>query len=399
MPDKTVAIFGGGPSGLIAAERLSALGFAVTLYEQMPTVGRKFLLAGKSGLNLTHSEEFARFAMRYGASAERIKPALQAFGAHELRAWADALGAQTFVGSSGRVFPKAMKASPLLRAWLQRLEAQGVRILTRHKWIGFDGNRLTVDTPHGIELVDCDAALFAFGGASLPKLGSNGAWVEYFRDRNIRIAPLKPANCGFDVDWSPYLTEHFAGSPVKSVTIKSGAGTTQGEFVITRNGVEGSLIYAHSAWLRDELEAQGRADLVLDLAPGKTVERLAHDLARQNSKLSSSNLLRKGAGLTGVKAALVLEFIREKEPNRLAQNIKSLAVPLRRPRPIEEAISTAGGIGWDEINAQYMLKKMPGLFVSGEMIDWEAPTGGYLLTACFAMGLAAASGIADWLRN
>ena len=399
MRERVISIFGGGPAGLFAAERLSALGHSVTVYEQMPTVGRKFLLAGKSGLNITHSEEFAQFAQRYGASYNRLLPALQLFTPQNLRDWADALGGETFVGSSGRVFPKAMKASPLLRAWIRRLEAQGVKILTRHKWIGFEGGKPLVQTPNGVEAVICDAALFAFGGASWPKLGSNGAWSEIFAKQGIQIAPMRPANCGFDVNWSEIFAERFAGEPVKSVTIASKAGITQGEFVITRGGVEGSLVYAHSAALRDELEQRGQANLVLDLAPARTTERLTHDLSRQDKKLSISNILRKGAGLTGVKAALVLEFQREKDPAKLAQTIKALEIPLVRPRPIEEAISSAGGIEWNELDEHYMLTKLPAMFVAGEMIDWEAPTGGYLLTACFAMGLAAANGIDNWLQN
>lgn len=399
MRKRMIAIFGGGPAGLFAAEHLSGLGHSVSVYEQMPTVGRKFLLAGKSGLNITHSEDFTHFSQRYGASNERLLPALQQFTPQDLRVWADALGAETFVGSSGRVFPKAMKASPLLRAWMRRLQAQGVTIYTRHKWIGFEANQPVVETPDGVEPVTCHAALFAFGGASWPKLGSNGAWVKLFAAQGIDIAPLRSANCGFDVQWSDFFAERFAGEPVKSVTIKSQAGVSQGEFVITRGGVEGSLIYAHAAALRDELEREGNASLVLDLAPGRTLERLTLDLSRQDKKLSISNILRKGAGLTGVKAALVLEFMREKDPITLAQTIKSLKVPLLRPRPIEEAISSAGGIKWNEIDEHYMLVKRPGMFVAGEMIDWEAPTGGYLLTACFAIAKASANGIHNWLEG
>jgi len=393
-----IAVFGGGPSGLIAAEKLSALGYAVTVYEQMPTVGRKFLLAGKSGLNITHAEDFAVFATRFGAANARLLPMLQKFGPQQLRDWADGLGAETFVGSSDRVFPKAMKASPLLRAWGRRLEAQGVRVLTRHRWVGFEGNRPVVETAKGRETVECDAALFAFGGGSWPKLGSNGAWMPHFAEKGITIAPLRSANCGFDVAWSEHLVSRFAGEPVKSVTITSVAGTTQGEFVVTKTGVEGGLVYAHAAALRDALEADGRADLVLDLAPGRSVERLKADLERQDSKLSFGNLLRKGAGLTGVKAALVAEYLRDKNPDKLAHAIKALRVPLLRTRPIDEVISSAGGIVWDEIDQNQMLQKMPGLFVAGEMVDWEAPTGGYLLTACFAMGVAAAEGIDGWLQ-
>ncbi|MCL7998169.1 TIGR03862 family flavoprotein [Brucella sp. 21LCYQ03] len=399
MRKRVIAIFGGGPAGLFAAEHLSKLGHSVTVYEQMPTVGRKFLLAGKSGLNITHSEDFAQFAQRYGASNERLRSALEQFTPQNLRDWADALGAETFVGSSGRVFPKAMKASPLLRAWIKRLEAQGVKILTRHKWAGFENEKPVIETPTGTEAISCDAALFAFGGASWPKLGSNGAWVEPFAEQGILSVPMRPANCGFDVNWSVFFAERFAGEPIKSVTITSEAGITQGEFVITRGGVEGSLVYAHSSALRDALQRDGHANLILDLAPGRTLERLTHDLSRQDKKLSISNLLRKGAGLAGVKAALVLEFEREKDPAKLAQSIKALAIPLVRPRPIEEAISSAGGIEWSEINEHYMLTKLPGTFVAGEMIDWEAPTGGYLLTACFATGLAAANGIDNWLTK
>ncbi len=398
MRSGRIAVFGGGPSGLIAAEKLSALGYSVTVYEQMPTVGRKFLLAGKSGLNITHAEDFSVFRTRFGAANARLLPMLQKFGPQDLRNWADALGAETFVGSSDRVFPKAMKASPLLRAWGRRLETQGVHVLTRHRWVGFDGTMPIVETTNGRQTVECDAALFAFGGASWPKLGSNGAWVPPLTERGITIAPLRSANCGFDVAWSEHLTSRFAGDPVKSVTITSTAGTTQGEFVITKTGVEGSLVYAHAAALRDALAADGQADLVLDLAPGRSVERLKADLARQDSKLSFGNLLRKGAGLTGVKAALVAEYLRDKSPDKLAHAIKALHIPLLRTRPVEEVISSAGGIVWDEIDQNQMLRKLPGVFVAGEMVDWEAPTGGYLLTACFAMGVAAAEGIDDWLQ-
>ncbi|MBB5701900.1 hypothetical protein FHS76_001762 [Ochrobactrum daejeonense] len=398
MSDGNVAILGGGPSGLMAAERLSARGYRVTVYEQMPTVGRKFLLAGKSGLNITHSEDFSILANRFGASSERLLPALKVFGPQTLRDWADELGAETFVGSSGRVFPKAMKASPLLRAWGRRLEKQGVRILTRHRWVGFEGNDLRIESLDGVQTVACDAALFAFGGGSWPKLGSNGVWIDEFWRKSIDTAPFRPANCGFDVAWSDFFVERFAGEPVKSVIASSDAGAIQGEFVISRNGIEGSLVYAHSAALRDALEKKGNARLMLDLAPGRTLERLEADFARQGAKLSFGNLLRKGAGLTGVKAALVMEFIHDRNAKKLAAGIKSLPVPVVRPRPLEEAISSAGGIRWHEVDGGYMLSKLPGAFVAGEMIDWEAPTGGYLLTACFAMGQAAAEGIHAWIE-
>ncbi len=394
-----VAVFGGGPAGLAAAERLSALGHVVTVYEQMPTVARKFLLAGKSGLNLTHAEDFAAFAGRYGEARERLLPALENFGPSALRDWADSLGAETFVGSSGRVFPKAMKASPLLRAWLRRLEGQGVRILTRHRWAGFDGGGHRVETPDGPVRVECDAALFAFGGASWPRLGANAAWIADFRAQNVEIDAFSPSNCGFDMALTGRFYDRYAGEPVKSVSLTSAAGTTQGEFVITRTGVEGGLIYAHSAALRDALKHDGEAFLTLDLAPGRSEERLARDLSRQDSKASFSTLLRKGVGLSPVKAALVGELFRERDPNGLAQAIKALKIPVLRPRPIEEAISSAGGIAWSGIDPHFMLKTLPGVFVAGEMVDWDAPTGGYLLTACFAMGRAAADGADHWLRR
>lgn len=398
MGKRVVAIFGGGPAGLMAAERLGELGHSVTLYEQMPTVGRKLLLAGKSGLNLTHSEPFENFVSRYGKSAPHLRNSLREFSATELRAWADQLGAETFVGSSGRVFPKVMKASPLLRAWKARLESLGVKILTRHRWAGFDEDMPLVETAEGVTAIQCDAALFAFGGASWPRLGSDAHWVDAFRQKGIEIAPFRSSNCGFDVAWSEHFSGRFVGEPVKSVALTSELGTSQGEFVITKTGIEGGLIYAHSACLRDQLDQHGKAELVLDLAPGRTKSQLITAFAKQDQKLSFSNFLRKGAGLTGIKAALIAEFYRGKDVERLASLIKELRIPLLRPRPIEEAISSAGGICWSQINGNYMLCQLPGMFVAGEMIDWEAPTGGYLLTACFATGRAAAEGIHQWLE-
>lgn len=396
MQRKTIAIIGGGPAGLMAAEVVSAAGHDVTVYDAMPTVSRKFLLAGKSGLNITHSEDYARFVTRFGAASEHLRPALDGFTPEDVQAWAAELGTETFTGSSGRVFPKAMKASPLLRAWLRRLEAQGVTILTRHRWTGFTGNAFTFETPAGIKTVECDAALLALGGASWPKLGSDGAWASWLADKGVEIDVLRPANCGFDVDWDDGFKERFAGVPVKSVTATSGAGTFSGEFVITQDGIEGSLVYAHAASLRDQLQEQGSASLVLDLAPGRSAEKLARDLARQDSKASFANRVRKGAGIEGVKIALLRKFADAadlSDPQRLARLIKALPLVVVRPRPITEAISSAGGIRWSAIDDTYMLKALPGVFVAGEMLDWEAPTGGYLLTACFATGRAAAHGI------
>lgn len=402
MQGKTIAIIGGGPAGLMAAEVLSAGGCDVTVFEAMPTFGRKFLLAGKSGLNITHSEEYDTFRTRFGSATARLRPALDEFPPQDIRNWAQGLGTETFVGSSGRVFPRVMKASPLLRSWLRRLEHQGVRLMPRHRWIGFEKDGYTFDTAAGLLLVRADACLLALGGASWPRLGSDAAWVPWLEARDIQINPFRPANCGFDVAWSDAFRERFAGAPVKSVTATSDTGTIQGEFVISRHGIEGSLVYAHAAALRDQLELTGEAAFVVDLAPGRTEARLARDLARQDRKASFANRLRKATGLDGVKAALLRECV----PNAslldaasIASRIKALPIPLLRPRPIEEAISSAGGIAWSAIDETFMLKQLPGVFAAGEMIDWEAPTGGYLLTACLATGRAAARGIEEWLAG
>lgn len=399
---KSVAIIGGGPAGLMAAEHLAGKGHRVTVYDAMPTVGRKFLLAGKSGLNITHAEDYARFVTRYGAANDRLRPVLDLMTPDAIRVWATDLGTETFVGSSGRVFPKVMKASPLLRAWLKRLEGMGVTILTRHRWTDFDGDALLFETPEGQKRVVADATLLALGGASWPKLGSDAAWVPLLEAEGIDIALLRPANCGFDCDFSESFDTRFSGQPVKSVKATSAAGTTQGEFVISKGGIEGSLIYAHSAALRDDLDRDGQAALILDLAPGRTVERLATDLARQDRKSSFSTRLKKAANLDGVKIALLREVhpeANQRDASSLANLIKGLPLPIKRPRPIAEAISTAGGVALDAIDGDFMLKKRPGTFIAGEMLDWEAPTGGYLLTACFATGIAAADGIDRWLQT
>ncbi|NVD42159.1 TIGR03862 family flavoprotein [Ensifer sp. HO-A22] len=400
MKRSEIAIIGGGPSGLMAAEILSLQNHSVTVYDSMPTVARKFLLAGKSGLNITHSEDFERFSGRFGISSVPLRTALDAFTPQDVRAWAEDLGTETFVGSSGRVFPKAMKASPLLRAWIKRLEAQGVRILTRHRWTGFGGQALTFETPDGPKIVHTDATLLALGGASYPRLGSDAGWLSALTGKGIDIADFRPANCGFDVGWSDQFRERFAGEALKSVTATSKAGTIPGEFVISRHGIEGSLIYAHAAELRDQLQVEGAAALTIDLAPGRSHDRLAKDLARQYGKASFSTRLRKGAGIEGVKSALLREIApaaSHADPKALADLIKALPIIVLRPRPIAEAISSAGGVRWSAVDEGYMLKALPGVFVAGEMIDWEAPTGGYLLTACFATGRAAARGIDGWL--
>lgn len=402
MEKKTIAIIGGGPAGLSAAEVLSKGGHAVSVYDAMPTFARKFLLAGKSGLNITHSEEYERFVTRFGDANLRLRPALDAFTPADIRAWTSGLATETFVGSSGRVFPNVMKASPLLRAWLARLEASGVAFFTRHRWIGFAEGGHAFETPASHQIVPCEATLLALGGASYPRLGSDAGWVPLLSDRGVTITPLQPANCGFDVAWSDLFRERFAGEPLKSVTATSRAGTFPGEFVISRHGIEGSLVYAHAAALRDDLQQHGEARLTIDLAPGRTLERLSRDLARQETKSSFSNRLRKGAGLDGVKAALLRELVPEparNDPQKLAAAIKSMPIPLLRPRPIAEAISSAGGIHFSEIDETYMLKNLPGVFAAGEMLDWEAPTGGYLLSACFATGRAAAKGIENWISR
>ena len=397
---KQVAIIGGGPAGLMAADVLSARGVSVTVFDAMPTVGRKLLLAGKSGLNLTHTEPHAALLTRYGAAEQRLKAALDDFTAQDVCDWATGLGIETFTGTSGRIFPKTMKASPLLRALIARLQAQGVTIKTRHRLTGFRAGGVLVDTPTGTHDFACDATLLALGGASWPKLGSDARWVPLLADKGVDMAPFRPANCGFDVNWSDLFRSRFNGEAVKSVAARSDAGSLQGEFVITIHGIEGSLVYAHAAALRDRLAHHGSASLMLDLCPHRSHERLAHDLGRQKPKDSFTTRLRKGAGLEGVKAALLRECMPQAPsltPERLAQAIKALDVAVVQPRPIAEAISCAGGIRFEGLDQNYMLHAMPGVFAAGEMLDWEAPTGGYLLTACLATGRAAAKGILQHL--
>ncbi len=396
-----VVVVGAGPAGLMAADRLADRGAAVTVYDAMPSVGRKFLLAGRSGLNLTHAEPYATFATRYGPESPRLRPILDAFPPDALRAFADALGAETFVGSSGRVFPKAWKASPLLRAWLRRLEAGGVQVRTRHRWKGFapDG-ALAFGSPDGLLTVSPTATVLALGGASWPRLGSDGGWADILAAAGVPVTPLAPANCGFDVAWSDVFRERNAGEPVKSVVASVGDEARLGEFVITRHGIEGGLVYAHARALRSKLAAGQTAVMTLDLAPGRDFQRLVSAFDRHDRKASFATRLRKAAGIEGAKAGLVREIRPDAAslgPRELASVVKALPLAVVAPRPIAEAISTAGGVAFQGLDDGLMLKALPGIHVAGEMIDWEAPTGGYLLTACFATGRWAADAVADRL--
>jgi hypothetical protein len=399
-----VAVIGGGPAGLMAAEMLIHAGLCVDVYDAMPSAGRKFLLAGKGGLNITHAESRTAFLSRYGERRAQLEPLLDAFDADALRAWAHGLGIETFVGTSNRVFPREMKAAPLMRAWLHRLRHAGVRFHMRHRWLGWHENgALRFATPHGEQSHTAAAVVLALGGGSWARLGSDAAWVPLLKQRGVEIAPLRPANCGFDVAWSEHLRTRFAGQPVKTVTARAGENQPlRGEFVITENGVEGSLIYALSARLRDTIESTGNATLTLDLLPDTTLERLTADLARPRGRDSLATHLRKRAGIDGVKACLLREVTAAEEfadPARLACAIKALQIPLIAPRPLDEAISSAGGVTFEALNQHLMLRALPGVFCAGEMLDWEAPTGGYLLTACFATGRAAGLGAAAWVQR
>jgi uncharacterized flavoprotein (TIGR03862 family) len=384
----------------------------VDVYDAMPSAGRKLLRAGIGGLNLTHAEPAADFLRRYGQQQENIARWLADFGPQQLRDWALGLGVETFVGSSGRVFPEGMKAAPLLRAWLQRLREQGVRFHPRHRWLGWTtegslrfatltGEKkvgVTEGNPRGTGRT---ATLLALGGGSWARLGSDGTWIPLLAARGIGSAPLRPANCGFECAWSEHLRSHFAGQPVKGVTASFGTASRQGEFIVTRHGVEGSLIYALSAPLRDAIEQDGRAVLSIDLAPGRTLVRLTADLQQPRGRDSLANHLRRRASITGVKAALLREVASSaqlSDPAQLAALLKALPLTLIAPRPIDEAISTAGGLRFDELTEELMLRKLPGTFCAGEMLDWEAPTGGYLLTACLASGRLAGQGVLSYLR-
>jgi uncharacterized flavoprotein (TIGR03862 family) len=403
-----LVVIGGGPAGLMAAEVARAAGIEVDLYEGKGSVGRKFLIAGKGGLNLTHSEPRPAFDARYGSRQSDIAHWLDDFDGNALRDWALGFGIETYVGTSGRVFPWDRKAAPLLRGWVRRLRDQGVRFHVHHHWMGWsDEGVLRFSTPDGEQEVRADATVLALGGGSWPELGSDGAWVPWLTHRGIDVAPLLPANCGFDIGWSEYFAQRHAGAPLKPVIaywrdLEGNEQALQGECVITAHGIEGSLIYALSATLRDTIARDGKVTLSFDLAPARDLERLHRELAKPRAGRSFSEHLRRLTGITGVKAALLYESLSKPQlddAETVAKTIKRLPLTLLRARPIDEAISSAGGVRLAALDDALMIKSVPGVFCAGEMLDWEAPTGGYLLTACFASGLRAGRGAVAWLRR
>ena len=397
---RTIAIIGGGPAGLMAAEAAAAAGGRVVVFDRMASLGRKFLLAGRGGLNLTHGEPLEAFLGRYGDARPRLAPIIESFPPQALRDWALELGEETFIGTSGRVFPKRFKASPMLRAWLRRLAAQGVEVRLRHAFAGWDAKGLLrFKTPEGETTFSADAAVLAMGGASWPRLGSDGGWVGTLVDAGVDIAPLRPANCGFETPWTAHIREKFAGAPLKPIAIRFGDAIARGECIVTDHGLEGGAIYALSARLRDEIERAGDARIDIDLRPDVTIEALATRLGAPRAKQSASTFLRKAAGLSPVAIAL----LREPGPlpataQELAARIKALPIRLVATRPIERAISTAGGVTFADLDDRLMIRTLPGVFAAGEMIDWEAPTGGYLLQACFATGRWAGKCAAEYRR-
>lgn len=400
---KKVAIIGAGAAGLMAAEMLSQSdNIHVTVYDSMPSAGRKVLMAGKGGLNISHAEEFAKFLTRYGKKQAELEPFLRAFTPSDLRAFLLALGIETFVGTSGRVFPKEMKAAPLLRAWLHRLRERGVTFSMRHRWLGWKNEQLNFDTPTGEKLVSVDGVILALGGGSWAKLGSTGAWVEILQAQGVKVEGLKPSNCGFDVQLSDFFKKRFAFQPLKNVVLKFGNFAQKGEIMLTESGVEGGLIYAASAFLRDEIEKEGRATFQLDLFPDKTHSQLLEKLTKSRGKLSTAQFWRKQIGLEGAKAGLVREVLPVDllgSPEHVCRILKNLPLTAIAPRPLDEAISSAGGVAFEALTADLMLKKLPNVFCAGEMLDWEAPTGGYLLTACLATGRASGLGVLSVLTS
>ena len=402
-----VAIIGAGPAGLMAAETLARGGACVTVFDAMPSVGRKFLMAGRGGLNLTHSEPLSAFLSRYREANPALLAAVEAFPPDQLRAWCEALGQPTFVGSSGRIFPKTLKASPLLRAWLRRLDGLGVRFRLRHRWTGWDDSGgLVFDTVEGRKVVDARATVLALGGASWPRLGSDGGWVERLRASGVNVSPLKPANCGFTVDWSEVFRDRFEGTPLKGVALSFNGRSVRGEAMITRDGLEGGATYALSADLREAVLKSGEATLFIALRPDVEVRDLARRLSAPRGKQSFSNWLRKAAALPPVGIGLLQEAavrsgisLASVLPEKLAELINAVPIRLTGIASISRAISSAGGVAFDELDANFMFRRIAGVFAAGEMLDWEAPTGGYLLQACFATGVAAGKGALRWLAR
>jgi uncharacterized flavoprotein (TIGR03862 family) len=401
-----LVVIGGGPAGLMAAETARAAGLAVDLFEAKGSVGRKFLIAGKGGLNLTHSEPRPGFDARYRERSAEVGRWLDDFDADALRAWARGLGIDTYVGSSGRVFPLDRKAAPLLRGWVRRLREDGVQFHVHHRWLGWDSDGvLRFAMPQGERRVHAGAVVLALGGGNWPQLGSDGAWQALLRQRGVDVAPLQPANCGFDIGWSAHFSSKHAGAPLKPVVAcwrdSDGEHALQGECVVTEGGIEGSLVYALSAMLRETIVRNGAATLELDLVPGRDLERLQRDLAKPRNGRSLGEHLRRNAGITGAKVALLHEVLDKPQPGDpglLARTLKRLPLRLLRPRPLAEAISSAGGVRLEALDETLMSSALPGVLCAGEMLDWEAPTGGYLLTACFASGRRAGLGAVEWLR-
>ena len=395
-----IAVIGAGPAGLMAAEILALGGQSVTVFDQMPSAGRKLLMAGRGGLNLTHSEPLEVFLARYGTAAARLAPAVRAFPPEALRGWAEGLGQSLFVGSSGRIFPKAMKASPLLRAWLLRLNGLGVRFAFRHRWEGFEAAATPTLRFAGVQPVEAEGVVLALGGASWPRLGSDGGWASSLAERGIGLAPFKPANSGFTVGWTEMFRERFAGTPLKSVALHWRGEVARGDAMVTAYGIEGGAVYGLSRALRDEIGVDGEAHVSLDLRPDLPEAALAARLRALRPRDSLSNGLRRTLSL----APIAINILREtgspppRDPAALAALIKAVPLRLTGCQGLDRAISSAGGVTWDEVDDRFMLRRLPGVFVAGEMLDWEAPTGGYLLQACMATGLAAGHGMLDWLK-
>ncbi len=401
---RSAAVIGGGPAGLMAAETLARTGVTATIYDRMPSAGRKFLLAGRGGLNLTHSEPLEAFLNRYGTAAPLLRTAIAAFPPGRLRAWCEELGQPTFVGSSGRVFPRTLKTSPLLRAWLRRLDQMGVTFTPRHRWTGWDGDALTFGTPQGRVAVTADVTILALGGANWPHLGSDGGWATTLAEAGIAVTPLRPANSGFMVDWSAVFRERFQGHPLKRIALSFAGQRVRGEAVVTATGIEGGAVYALSGLLRDAIAARGEAVLHIDLRPDLAVPELTQRLVKPRGKQSMSSYLRKAGGLAPAAIGLMHETalaaaspLAAMAPNQLAELMKAIPLRLTGVADIARAISTAGGVAFGEIDENFMLRRKPGVFVAGEMLDWEAPTGGYLLQGAFATGVAAARGALAYL--